>query len=350
MKIRVLSLIMAVLLLFGTFAIAETTAPVIDPTDPTIIVGKRSYTLPLSVSELTEMGVTIPDLTDWKGGVVTPVSVHDGRNGFYLYFVDFEGTPGEYWAVGCKLNAEEHAGVSICGMTPGKTTLSEVVEALGPDHSGNTSGDSLTYYLCGTNHIFLLTFDDSSVLSEISMHTNTLTEYGPVKTAEPAAEELPDPAAMSFDSIIVEGVHYRAGDAVQKLLDNGWHLPVSVDPNGSVEASTILSEFDLLFNGKTFIRVYYKNTGDKDCAVRDCMIKALEADSDFGVEIIAADGIQPGVSTLADAKATFGEPAESSEKDNGTEYTFSVLNNTVHYYISVDAGDVITAIRIGGLA
>lgn len=336
-------------LLLCSFAAAETAAPAIDPCSMTLVVGSRTYTLPLSASELTEMGITLPDLSGLTEGRYYPdAEVHDGRNGFSLRFDYFPGEIDLHWATGVSLNSEDHAGMSICGLVLGKTTQKEIVAAFGPDSSGATTGSNLSYYFRKMNYIFHLTFDDNAVLSKANVRTETLTTFGPVEAAAPATEELPDPTTMPFNSIIVDGVYYQAGDTVQKLLDNGWHLPVSINIDDIVEPSEgylLNGGNPVIYNGKTAVKITYANTTDEAIAVKDCVINEFNVESDFGTEIIAADGIQPGVSTLADAKALFGEIKTSYENT----HTFGTLNNTVNYDITVDADNNIIALAIRGL-
>ncbi len=352
MKKLVLFFLTAVMLLCS-FAAAETAAaPAIDPYEIALTVGRRTYTLPMAVSELNEMGVSILDMDQVSKSFASSYEAHDGRNAFSLYVGYCDVTPDDPWAIGCRLNAEKHAGISVNGMVLGQTTQSEIIESLGADKDGNTEGETLSYYFGGISN-YELTFDAASVLQEIFAWTPTVSDYGPVEYSAPAAQDLPDPYAMPYDGIIIEGAFYRAGDTVQKLLDNGWHLPLELTadtkvkniernlvPNGGMVS---------MFNGKGKMLVIFSDNGKASTAIKDCTISSLSADFFSNVDFIAADDIRPGAATLADARAAYGEITSTEEEINYVSHDFSLLNGTIKYTIDVDAEENVAGLTIRGM-
>lgn len=332
---------------------AEAAAPAVNPYVISLTVGRHTYSLPMAVSELDGMGVSILGLDQLtESSFASSYEAHDGRNAFSLHVEYCALTPDDPWAIGCSLNAEKHAGISVNGMVLGQTTRSEVIETLGADKDGNTEGETLSYYFGGITN-YELTFDAAAVLQEIFAWTPTVSDYGPVKYSAPAAQDLPDPYAMPYDGIIIEGAFYRAGDTVQKLLDNGWHLPLGLTadtkvkdiernlvPNGGMAS---------MFNGKSRMHVIFSDNGKASTPVRDCTISSLDAGAYSNVDFIAADDIRPGAATLADAMAAYGEITATEEDINFVSHNFSLLNGAIKYTIDVDAGENVVGMKIYGM-
>lgn len=354
MKRHILSLLLAVVMALSLFTCACAEAS-INLLDMNITVDGVTYDLPITVSQLTELGVTVPDLSTLGEGQYAPsVDVNDGRNAFSLRFEYNAAAPADPIATGCMMSVEYYPGVTISGMTLGETTLGEVVAAMGPDRYGATSEDSLTYYFRDVNESWNLEFDGSdsnSKLTQVHMWSDIPALYGPVEKIA-VSEELPDPASMPFDQIIMGANLYQPGDTVQKLLDNGWKLPVSTDPETEIVArdgNKVSGGRYLLYNGETFVKVYAYNVSETPSALKDCVIDTIIVEYSFGAEIITADGIQPGVSTYEDAVAVFGEPSSSSEEYNFVKHTFKVLNGAVRYDVFVNAENTIVGLGITGL-
>ena len=357
MKKRIFSALLAFMIVLSMFACAsaETAAPAINLLDMNITAGGVTYDLPITVSQLTEMGVNVPDLSSLGEGQYAPfVDVDDGSCTFSLRFEYNAAAPEDPIATGCMMDVEYYPGITVSGMTLGEITLGEVIDAMGPDRSGATNADSLTYYFRDINESWTLSFDGSdrnSKLTQVHTWTDIPALYGPVETIV-VCEELPDPASMPLDQIILGGNLYQTGDTVQKLLDNGWKLPLSTSPETEIVArdgNKVSGGRYLLYNGESFVKVYAYNVQETPCALKDAVIDTILVEYSFDASIIAAGGIQPGVSTYEDAVAAFGEPSSSSEEYNFTKHTFRVLNGAVRYDVYVNADNAIVGLGITGL-
>jgi len=158
---------------------------------------------------------------------------------------------------------------------------------------------------------------------------------------------------MPYDGIIIEGVFYRAGDTVQKLLDNGWRLPLELT------ADTKVKDIELnlnpgggsasMFNGKGKMYVIFSDNGNASTAIKDCTISNLNVSPYANVDFIAADDIRPGAATLADAKTAYGEIISTEENINYTTHIFSLLNGIIKYAIDVDANENVVGMNIYGM-
>ena len=356
MKNRIVSMLLAVMLMLGMFACAsaETAASEINLLDMYITVGNNTFNLPMPASELTEMGISLPELTVNEGEYLPFVDAHDGRNAFSLRFDYCSATPDDPWASGCYMDAEKFPGIIISGMILGETTLGEVIDAMGPDTYGKTNEESLTYYFRSVNDSWNLTFDGpnrGNKLIKVHMWTDVAAEYGPVETVT-VTEELPDPFSMPYNQVIIGGNAYQEGDTVQKFLDNGWVLPLAEGPDTEIaarEGNKVHGGHYLLYNGEAVVKIWAYNTGDAAEALKNCVIDAIEVEYDYGTVMTAADGIQPGVSTYKEVVAAYGEPVDSYEKDTEVEYTFKLLNGAVRYIVTVNKANTVTAVQIDGL-
>ena len=361
MKSRILSLLLVALLAIGTFARAasaeETSA--INLYDTSLTVGGKTYTFPISVADLTAMGVSVPDVTDLtEGKYYYDVPVDDGRNPFSVRVDYVTTTEDPFWATGVNLNSDKHAGQSVGGLVLGETTMKDVIEACGPDSNGRTyDSDYLTYYTFGRNYNWTLYFesaDENAKLTRLTMSNDLVTNYGVVDSSRTGVqqENLPDPASLPFDSYILDGKLYQKGATVQDLLDNGWVLPADHPADTAVEvgsSSMIYGEHTYMYNGVGLIYVSAFNYGGEECTLAECTINKIKTSALLNGALTCADGIQPGVTTLSEAAATLGTPSKDSTDEDGVRTVeFEVLNG-VTYDLTVDADELVTAIAIGGL-
>ena len=360
MKSRILSLLLVALLAIGTFARAasaeETSA--INLYDTSLTVGGKTYTFPISVADLTAMGVSVPDVTDLtEGKYYYDVPVDDGRNPFSVRVDYVTTTEDPFWATGVNLNSDKHAGQSVGGLVLGETTMKDVVYACGPDEYGNTyEKDSLTYFTFGNHYNWFLYFESASEnakLTRLSMNNELVTIYGDVDTSKTGVQEenLPDPASLPFDSYILDGKLYQKGATVQDLLDNGWVLPADHPADRAGEAGGIWVYGDrmYLYNGAGLVYVGAFNYSGEECTLAECSVSEIKASALQNGALICADGIQPGVTALSEAAATLGAPSDDSTDEDGVRTVeFEVLNG-VTYELTVDADELVTAIAIKGL-
>ena len=360
MKSRILSLLLVALLAIGTFARAasaeETSA--INLYDTSLTVGGKTYTFPISVADLTAMGVSVPDVTDLtEGKYYYDVPVDDGRNPFSVRVDYVTTTEDPFWATGVNLNSDKHAGQSVGGLVLGETTMKDVVDACGPDEYGNTyEKDSLTYFTFGNHYNWFLYFESASEnakLTRLSMNNELVTIYGDVDTSKTGVQEenLPDPASLPFNSYILDGKLYQKGATVQDLLDNGWVLPADHPADSAVEAGGIWVYGDrmYLYNGAGLVYVGAFNYSGEECTLAECSVSEIKASALQNSALICADGIQPGVTALSEAAATLGAPSEDSTDEDGVRTVeFEVLNG-VTYELTVDADELVTTIAIKGL-
>ena len=361
MKNRILSLLLVVLLVIGTFACAASAeeASAINLYDTSLIVGGKTYVFPISVADLTAMGVSVPDVTGLtEGKYYYEVPVDDGRNPFSVRVDYVTTTEDPFWATGVNLNSDKHAGQSVGGLVLGETTMKDVVDACGPDEYGYTyDRDYLTYFTFGNHYSWHLYFESASEnakLTRLTMNNELVTTYGDVDTSKAGVQEenLPDPASLPFNSYILDGKLYQKGATVQDLLDNGWVLPADHPADTAVEvgsSSMIYGERMYMYNGVGLIYVGAFNYGGEECTLAECTINQIEASVRQNGPLLCADGIQPGVTTLSEAAATLGTPSKDSTDDDGVRTVeFKVLNG-VTYYLTVDADELVTAIGIRGL-
>ena len=360
MKNRILSILLIALLAVVALACAASAeeAGAINLYDTSLNVGGKTYDFPISVADLTAMGVSVPDVTDLtEGKYYYDVPVDDGRNAFSVRVDYVTTTEDPFWATGVNLNSDKHAGQSVGGLVLGETTMKDVIEACGPDEHGYTyDSDYLTYYTFGSNYNWTLYFesaDENAKLTRLTMSNDLVTNYGVVdssKTGVPE-ENLPDPASLPFDSYILDGKLYQKGATVQDLLDNGWVLPADHPADSAVEAGGIWVYGDrmYLYNGAGLVYVGAFNYSGEECTLAECSVSEIKASALQNSALICADGIQPGVTALSEAAATLGAPSEDSTDEDGVRTVeFEVLNG-VTYELTVDADELVTAIAIKGL-
>ena len=360
MKNRILSILLIALLAVGALACAASAeeAGVINLYDTSLNVGGKTYDFPISVADLTAMGVNVPDVSGLsKGQYYYDVPVDDGRNAFSVRVDYVTTTEDPFWATGVNLNSDKHAGQSVGGLVLGETTMKDVIEACGPDEHGYTyDSDYLTYYTFGSNYNWTLYFesaDENAKLTRLTMSNDLVTNYGVVdssKTGVPE-ENLPDPASLPFDSYILDGKLYQKGATVQDLLDNGWVLPADHPADATVEAGGIWVYGDrmYLYNGAGLVYVGAFNYSGEECTLTECSVSEIKASALQNSALICADGIQPGVTALSEAAVTLGAPSDDSIDEDGVRTVeFEVLNG-VTYELTVDAEELVTAIAIKGL-
>ena len=360
MKNRILSILLIALLAVVALACAASAeeAGAINLYDTSLNVGGKTYDFPISVADLTAMGVNVPDVSGLsKGQYYYDVPVDDGRNAFSVRVDYVTTTEDPFWATGVNLNSSKHAGQSVGGLVLGETTMKDVIEACGPDEHGRTyDSDYLTYYTFGNNYNWTLYFesaDENAKLTRLTMSNDLVTNYGVVdssKTGVPE-ENLPDPASLPFDSYILDGKLYQKGATVQDLLDNGWVLPADHPADSAVEAGGIWVYGDrmYLYNGAGLVYVGAFNYSGEECTLTECSVSEIKASALQNSALICADGIQPGVTALSEAAATLGAPSEDSTDEDGVRTVeFEVLNG-VTYELTVDADELVTAIAIKGL-
>ena len=360
MKNRILSILLIALLAVVALACAASAeeAGAINLYDTSLNVGGKTYDFPISVADLTAMGVNVPDVSGLsKGQYYYDVPVDDGRNAFSVRVDYVTTTEDPFWATGVNLNSDKHAGQSVGGLVLGETTMKDVIEACGPDEHGYTyDSDYLTYYTFGSNYNWTLYFesaDENAKLTRLTMSNDLVTNYGVVdssKTGVPE-ENLPDPASLPFDSYILDGKLYQKGATVQDLLDNGWVLPADHPADSAVEAGGIWVYGDrmYLYNGAGLVYVGAFNYSGEECTLAECSVSEIKASVLQNGALICADGIQPGVTALSEAAATLGAAVEDKTDDDGVRtVAFNVLNG-VTYTLTVDADELVTAIAIEGL-
>lgn len=360
MKNRILSILLIALLAVGALACAASAeeAGVINLYDTSLNVGGKTYDFPISVADLSAMGVNVPDVSGLsKGQYYYDVPVDDGRNAFSVRVDYVTTTEDPFWATGVNLNSDKHAGLSVGGLVLGETTMKDVIEACGPDEHGYTyDSDYLTYYTFGSNYNWTLYFesaDENAKLTRLTMSNDLVTNYGVVDSSRTGVpeENLPDPASLPFDSYILDGKFYQKGATVQDLLDNGWVLPADHPADSAVEADGIWVYGDrmYLYNGAGLVYVGAFNYSGEECTLAECSVSEIKAAALQNGALICADGIQPGVTALSEAAATLGAPSEDSTDEDGVRTVeFEVLNG-VTYELTVDAEELVTAIAIKGL-
>ena len=360
MKHRILSILLIALLAVGALASAASAeeAGAINLYDTSLNVGGKTYSFPISVADLTAMGVNVPDVSGLsKGQYYYDVPVDDGRNAFSVRVDYVTTTEDPFWATGVNLNSDKHAGLSVGGLVLGETTMKDVVDACGPDSNGRTyDSDYLTYYTFGRNYNWTLYFesaDENAKLTRLTMSNDLVTNYGVVDSSKTGVQEenLPDPASLPFDSYILDGKLYQKGATVQDLLDNGWVLPADHPADSAVEADGIWVYGDrmYLYNGAGLVYVGAFNYSGEECTLAECSVSEIKASVLQNGALICADGIQPGVTALSEAAATLGAPSDDSIDEDGVRTVeFEVLNG-VTYELTVDADELVTAIAIKGL-
>ena len=360
MKNRILSILLIALLAVGALASAASAeeAGAINLYDTSLNVGGKTYDFPISVADLSAMGVNVPDVSGLsKGQYYYDVPVDDGRNAFSVRVDYVTTTEDPFWATGVNLNSDKHAGLSVGGLVLGETTMKDVVDACGPDSNGRTyDSDYLTYYTFGRNYNWTLYFesaDENAKLTRLTMDNDLVTDYGVVDTSKTGVQEenLPDPASLPFNSYILDGKLYQKGATVQDLLDNGWVLPADHPADSAVEAGGIWVYGDrmYLYNGAGLVYVGAFNYSGEECTLAECSVSEIKAAALQNGALICADGIQPGVTALSEAAATLGAPSDDSIDEDGVRTVeFEVLNG-VTYELTVDADELVTAIAIKGL-
>lgn len=358
MKKQFISILTAAVLMLSMLACAAVAENGISLTNTTLHVGNKAYTLPASVTELTEQGVNFPEMTGLDAEHYAPMmKVDNGRNGFTLCVRYLTTTEDPYWVTGVNWDSGEYAGMAVGGMVLGETTREEIIRALGPDHYGKTyEGTSLTYYAWEMNYSWALTFDGETPeakLTRVIVGNSLVTQYGVVDASKAgvADADLPDPATMSFAEFILDGKHYVQGVTLQELLDDGWVMPANMNEK-TVEArrgSRVNGAHVELYNGASMVKVSAYNVTDAECSFAACTVGTVTADTACNASIVCADGLANGVSTYDEAVSILGEPAKTVDGENGAkEVLFNVLNS-MKYTLLVNADGVVTGITIDGL-
>lgn len=362
MKNRILSLFLAVLLVMSAFAFTaaaeEAAATGISLTDATLRIGDKSYAFPISVADLRAMGVNVADVSSLtEGYYYYDVKADNGRDGFSLRVDYLTSTEDPFWVTGVNLNSNEHAGMSVGGMTLGETTLEEIVSACGADVNGDTYAEDLYYTAFNRNYSWWLYFDGSdksSKLTKVSMSCDLVTNYGVIDASQAGVQTADLPAAtdLAFNEFILDGKLYAHGMAVQNLLDNGWYMPQGHDADGMIEAkdgSRASGDRFAMYNGVSLVTVSAYNFTDAECMLADCVVDSVSADIANDAALLCADGLQNGVSTYDDAVAILGEPVSVTEGKNGLKTVRFTVINSVTYEIGVLENGLISSITISGL-
>lgn len=351
MKKSILSIMLVLVLALGVCAGVAGAESEINLCDTSCTINGVTYTFPVPVSELTEAGLNVPDVSGLEEGSYYPsVQVDDGKIAFNIRVDCYPETDEKYWATGCTLSTDENSGAVVGGLVIGQTTIDDVVAAMGADAHGNTSGENLYYYLHDMNYSWYLIFESDKTLKRVIMSCDLVANYGDVRTmsfAEPSAD-LPDAAAMDYDEFILCGHHYKAGDTVASVLDNGWRVK---NADGEIEArsgSRVSGDRSWFYNGEAFVKIGSFNLKEEACALHDCVIDEVEVTADMNAELILSGDIRIG-STLDAAKNLYGEPSSVTEEDGATVCTFSLLNSAITYTVTCDEQGTITALAIDGL-
>ena len=348
MKNRILSALLAALLTLGLFACAASaeSASAINLYDMSCTVGDTVYAFPVTVSALANGGLTIPDVSALGEGQYYPsVAVDDGRNAFSLRVEYCASTPDDRWATGCILTAENNTGAVVGGMTVGETTRGEVIAAAGAPRYDY--GAEISYYLAELTCVWNLTFEsesDSAKLTKVSMYSDLVAQYGDISVIAFAAPEadLPDPASMPFNQVIISGHAYQAGDTVQAFLDDGWALPLSSAADKAVSGrsgSKVSGDTFCLYNGECFIKVSAYNLGDAECALKDCVVNEITVSTDLHSSMIISGGVTVG-SALSELTAAVAEPASVKAdpiNEGVVNAVYDVPDTNLHYTGSVAA-------------
>ena len=356
MKNRILSVLLAALLLLSmsVCTVSAESAGEINLLDMSCTVDANTYAFPVLVSDLADGGLTIPDVSGLTEGQYYPaVEVNDGRNSFSLRVEYCASTPDERWATGCILTAENNTGAVVGGMTVGETTRSDVIAAAGePTYD---YGADISYYLAELTCVWNLTFEDdsdSAKLTKVSMYSDLICQYGDISVisfSDPDAD-LPDPASMPFNQIIVEGHAYQAGDTVQAFLDNGWALPLTSDAEKVIAArsgSKVSGDTFRMYNGECLIEVSAYNLGDAECALKDCVVNEICVSTAMSSSMTVANGVEIN-SVLSELTAALGEPASVKAdpiEEGVINVVYDVLNGNVHYTacVAADSAEALTS-------
>lgn len=345
MKNRILSALLAAMLLLGAFACTASaeSAPALNPYDLSMTVGNKVYTFPMSASEMTAMGVNLSDVSGLgENQYFYALPADNGRSAFDLRVEYCFESPEDPIVTGCNLKAEKHAGISVGGVVVGQTTRKEVIDAFG--EAKYTSGTRLTYYTLASNYVWNIDFEsesDSAKVTGLDAHTELPKKYGVNFGDQVGVQDanLPDPTAMAFNAFILDGKHYASGDTLQKLMDNGWKVPMGVDVEKVIDGAGSLflsGETFYMYNGESLIHVGAYNRNKEQTKLADCCIYSIQVSSEWNSSMIIADGYEPGSATLADIEVTFG-PLTSEEEN---KYTATVLDHTKYEFYADDSGNV----------
>lgn len=336
-------------LLLCSFAVAETAesaAPALNLLDLSMTVGNKVYTFPMSVSEMTALGVNFSDVSGLgENQYYYALTADNGRNAFDLRVEYCFESPEDPIVTGCNLKSDKHAGISVGGIVVGQTTRKEVIDAFG--EAKYTSGTRLTYYTFSNNYIWDIDFEsesDSAKVTKLAAHTELPKKFGVNFSDQVSVQDanLPDPTTMAFNAFILNGIHYPSGSTLQNLLDNGWKVPVGVDVEENIKGviSFVLSgENFYMYNGESLIYVGVYNRNTEETKLADCGIYSIQVSSHWNSSMTIADGYQPG-STLQEIEATFGPLTLDEDSDIANTYTATVLDNTRYTFHADEAGNV----------
>lgn len=341
-------------------ALAESEAPAFCLTDLTAAVSGQTFTLPMTASEFRADGLPLPELNKLAEGTYYPgvkVKLTDEIS-FSARVSYCNPNPDEMLVDGLTLSIEDCPGASIGGFVIGETTRGQVTDALGADVNGNIDSSELTYYAYHINITWFLTFEDASANAKLKraiVSSDMINEYGFEFSdlAGMQADNLPDPASMNYNEFILDGKHYAAGSSLQTLLDNGWTLPLDMDPASEIEGLSgiwVHGEHLDLYNGQTMAHVSVYNYSDKTAPLNECLIETVSVETEDNTILLSAGGLQAGVSTVADAEALLGAPADTEEDYKGlVTYEFKVMDDQVTISAIDDGDGLIDELIISGV-
>jgi hypothetical protein len=192
-------------------------------------------------------------------------------------------------------------------------------------------------------------------LKRVIVSSDMINEYGFEFSdlAGVQADNLPDPASMNYNEFILDGKHYAAGSSLQTLLDNGWTLPLDMDPAAEIEGLNgiwVHGEHLDLYNGQTMAHVSVYNYSDKTAPLNECLIETVSVETEDNTVLLSAGGLQAGVSTVADAEALLGAPADTEEDYKGfVTYEFKVMDDQVTISVIDDGDGLIGELIISGV-
>ncbi len=352
MKKRIVSLLLALMMAAAMTvvpALAESDAPAFCLTDLTASINGHTFTLPMTASDFRAAGLPLPELDKLAEGTYYPtvkVKLTDEIS-FSARVSYCVPNPDEMLVDGLTLSVDSCPGASIGGFVIGETTRGQVTDALGADVSGDIEDIELTYYAYHINLTWFLTFESADAdakLKRLIVSSDMVNEYGFEFSgaAGVQAENLPDPASMNYNEFILDGKYYAPGSTLQTLLDNGWALPLNMDPAAEIEGASgiwVHGEHLDLYNGQTMAHVSVYNYSDKAAPLSECLIETVSVETEDNTVMLSAGGLQAGVSTVAEADALLGAPAKTEEDYKGIlTYEYELMEGKVTISV-IDEGD-----------
>ena len=355
--LKILSLTLALMMICGTAAVAESAAELSDKVHLLEVkLGAKVYSFAGTVEEIQAQGIHFASDTIKPG---YSYKADNGRQSFKV-LVDAEdrdtATAENTFVCGYELTAENNGSAVIYGgIVVGEATRADLHAAWGePGYTNGRDYENFKFMRdCVSIRVYYVSDAPDAQIKSVEARSDIILEYGMEvsKLAGIEDENLPDPTSFSFYQFILDGKFYDSRNLkVADLTDKGWRLSARdarqmLKPTGG--GFLISGAIVYLFNGISTVQAFvYNAASDGDeIPLGECNILYIGANRGDNVSLIVADGLTIG-STFDEVKATFGTNYnEEPHEDKGYTFYEYTMNDTRNGF-SVGSDNTVIYIRV----